>query len=109
MVDWNNRWEHECARATISLLWREYGITYRPITWIVFEMALEPDTIYSDVLEAVAQYAADQEGFPDWSASRWNSEICYHLLKKVDIDTSAEEWMRERAEEVRAIASGISA
>ena len=108
MVDWNNRWERECARATIAHLWQTYGISYRPIVWVVFEMALESETTYSDLLEVVAQYAVDSGGLPAWTASRWNSEICYHLLKKVDIDSSAEEWLRERAEEVRAIAGGVS-
>ena len=104
MEDWEKIVERPCAAAAIRHLWQMHQVTYRPIVMAVFGMAVAPGATYWDILEAVAQYMGVG------SAREWHTDICYHLLKAgAEVEGSAEEWLRSRAEEVRRIADGICA
>ena len=109
MDNWSELLERKCATAAIRHLWQKYGIAYRPIVMVVFAMACSPGAAYWDILETLAEYALDGCSLPPWPAARWHSEICYRVLKTGDSCASAEEWLRDRAKEVRDIADGISA
>jgi hypothetical protein len=89
-------------------LWKNHGITYRPIVEIVAEMALDRSLRYEDALEDWTTAKALETPYGCWPATRWHSEIGYRLLK-VDAKCGGGigPWMEARAKEVREIANGI--
>ena len=100
--------EARMSRAAVRHLWEKSKITYRPIVMVVFAMALDDRRTYEQVLQDWADYEQIDEGHR-WPASRWNSEICYRLLK-AGVDTkNVAAWMRQQAREVRELANRISA
>lgn len=100
--------EARTARAAVRHLWEKYRITYRPIVMVVHAMALDEKRTYRQVLQDWAAYEEIQEGH-HWSACRWNSEICYRLLKAGAEPERVSDWMKQTAKEVRELADGISA
>lgn len=97
--------ERRVARAAIRHM-NAIGANRRPVTMIVFDMAVSPGKPYKDSLLDWAAY----EDEPMWTAHRWHTEICFWLLKDgQEVPDGVAAWFEEQAREVRRLADGVSA
>lgn len=100
-------YEKRLAEATRTVL-EKHRLLRRPFIMMVYVMARFPEFDYQAALADWAAYEEFGDGL-QWSASRWNTEFCYWLLKtRADVPNGVAAWFADRVKEVWAIADGVS-